>query len=106
MAWWYILMAAVFEITWAIGMKLSHGFSKPWPSAITVAAMILSFVFLLLAVRQLPIGTAYAIWTGLGAVGVALLGILILGEPAGVLRLFFIGVIVAGIVGLKLATPA
>ena len=105
MAWFYLLIAGIFEITWAIGMKLSLGFTKPLPSVITVSAMVFSFVFLILAVRDLPIGTAYAVWTGLGAVGVALLGMLFLGEPMGVPRVFFIGVIVTGIVGLKLSTP-
>lgn len=106
MSWVYLLVAGLFEVVWAISMKLSMGFTKPLETGITVVAMILSFGFLIVAVRELPIGTAYAVWTGLGAVGVALLGMMFLGEPSGMWRLFYIGLIVIGVVGLKFTTSA
>ena len=104
MAWVFLVIAGVFEITWAVGLKLSEGFTKLWPSVLTIAAMILSYVFLAQAVKSLPLGTAYAIWTGIGAVGVAVAGIVLFHEPASVLRLVSISLVVAGIIGL--ATPA
>lgn len=103
MAWAYLFVAGLFEIGWAIGLKYTEGFSKLWPTLATVAAMILSLAFLGLALKTLPVGTAYAVWTGIGATGTAILGIHLFGEPATVLRLACIGLIVAGIVGLKLA---
>ena len=104
MSWWYLLLAGLFEVVWAAALKYTDGFTKPLITAFTVAAMVVSVVFLALAVRTLPLGTAYAIWTGIGAVGTAILGIVLFGDPAGVARIACIGLIVAGIVGLKLAT--
>ena len=104
MAWFYLLIAGLFEVGWAIGLKYTEGFSRLWPSLATIAAMILSLGCLGLALKTLPVGTAYAIWTGVGAVGTAILGIYLFAEPANAMRLACIGVIVSGIVGLKLAT--
>jgi quaternary ammonium compound-resistance protein SugE len=104
MAWLYLLIAGLLEVGWAIGLKYTEGFSRLWPSLATIAAMILSLGFLGLALKTLPVGTAYAIWTGIGAVGTAMLGIYLFAEPATAMRLACIGLIVAGIVGLKLAT--
>lgn len=104
MAWVYLLLAALFEIAWAIGLKYSRGFTRIWPSLATLAAMVVSMTLLALAVRTLPIGTGYAVWTGIGAVGTALLGILLFGEPATAWRMFFLGLIVVGLLGLKLTT--
>jgi quaternary ammonium compound-resistance protein SugE len=103
MAWVYLIFAGIFEIGWAIGLKYTDGFSHLAPSLLTVASMIVSLGLLGLALKTLPVGTAYAVWTGVGTVGTALLGIYLLGEPATALRLTCIGLIVAGIVGLKLA---
>jgi quaternary ammonium compound-resistance protein SugE len=105
-AWALLFFAGLFEIGWAIGLKYTDGFTRPWPSAWTVAAMVASVVLLALAVRTLPIGTAYAVWTGIGAAGTVILGIVLFGEPATLPRLFFVALIVAGIAGLKLVTPA
>lgn len=102
MAWTMLLLAGLFEVAWAIGLKYSDGFTRPAASIATVAAMVVSVVLLALAVRTLPVGTAYAVWTGIGAVGTALLGIALFGEPAGAVRIACIGLIVAGIVGLKI----
>src|SRR5512134_2330191 len=104
MAWALLFLAGLFEIGWAIGLKYTDGFTRPWPTAWTVLAMIVSVVLLALAVRTLPIGTAYAVWTGIGAAGTVVLGIVLFGEPANVLRLLFVAMIVGGIVGLKLTT--
>jgi quaternary ammonium compound-resistance protein SugE len=104
MAWFFLSIAGLFEIAWAIGLKYTEGFTRLAPSLWTVAAMALSLAFLGLALKTLPVGTAYAVWTGIGAFGTALLGIYLFGEPATALRLACIGLIVAGIVGLKLAT--
>ena len=103
MAWLYLLIAGLLEVGWAIGLKYTEGFSRLWPSLATIAAMILSLGFLGLALKTLPVGTAYAIWTGVGAVGTAMLGIYLFAEPATAMRLACIGLIVAGIVGLKFA---
>jgi quaternary ammonium compound-resistance protein SugE len=103
-AWFYLLIAGLFEVGWAIGLKYTEGFSRLWPSLATVAAMIISLGFLGLALKTLPVGTAYAIWTGVGAVGTAALGIYLFAEPATAARLSCIALIVAGIVGLKLAS--
>lgn len=105
MAWVYLLVAGVFEVGWAVGLKYTEGFTRPWPTVWTVAALVLSMVLLALAVRELPIGTAYAVWTGIGAVGTALLGMALFGEPRDLARLACIGLIVAGILGLKLVSP-
>jgi quaternary ammonium compound-resistance protein SugE len=106
MAWTYLFIAGVLEIVWAIGLKYTAGFTRLVPSAITIAAMVVSLWFLALALRSIPVGTGYAIWTGIGAVGTAILGIVLFAEPATLARLGCIGLIVAGIVGLKLVTPA
>ena len=104
MAWLYLLLAGLLEIAWAVGLKYTEGFTRLWPSLWTGAAMILSMLLLALAVKSLPIGTAYAVWTGIGAVGTAVLGILLFGEPREVTRLLCVLLIVAGIVGLKLTS--
>ena len=104
MAWAYLFVAGLFEVAWAIGLKYTEGFSRLVPSVLTLAAMLLSIVLLSIALRTLPVGTAYAVWTGIGAVGTAALGIYLFGEPATAARLASIGLIVAGIVGLKLVT--
>jgi quaternary ammonium compound-resistance protein SugE len=106
MAWILLLLAGLFEIVWAVGLKYTDGFTRLVPSVITVTAMVVSMVLLGLSVRTLPIGTAYAIWTGIGAVGTVVMGILLFGESASALRLACVVLIVAGIVGLKLVTPA
>ncbi len=105
MAWIILVIAGGFEIAWAIGLKYTEGFTRLWPTVGTVIAMVVSVVLLGLAMRSLPVGTAYAVWTGIGAVGTAMLGILLFGEAATVGRLVSLGLIVAGIVGLKLVTP-
>ena len=105
MAWMMLLAAGLFEIGWAIGLKYTNGFSRPWPTVGTVGAMVASMVLLGLAVRTLPIGTAYAVWTGIGAAGTAILGLWLFQEPATPMRLFCIGLIIAGVLGLKVATP-
>ncbi|MCC6889799.1 MAG: quaternary ammonium compound efflux SMR transporter SugE [Hyphomicrobiales bacterium] len=104
MAWVYLLIAGLLEVAWAIGLKYTDGFSRLVPSLWTIASMVASFLFLSLALKSLPVGTAYAIWTGIGAVGVAILGIILFAEPATALRLGCIGLIVAGIVGLRLVS--
>jgi quaternary ammonium compound-resistance protein SugE len=101
MAWGYLFIAAVFEIGWAVGLKYSHGFTKLWPSVFTLLSMVASMSLLAVAVRTIPIGTGYAVWTGIGAAGTALLGMWLFAEPATMARLFFLGLIVSGIIGLK-----
>ncbi|WP_300298312.1 quaternary ammonium compound efflux SMR transporter SugE [Ferrovibrio sp.] len=103
MAWIILFIAGLTEVGWAVGLKYTDGFTRFWPSLVTLASMVLSILLLGLALKSLPLGTAYAIWTGIGT---ALLGIVLFGESAAALRLACIGLIVAGIVGLKLATPA
>lgn len=103
MAWVYLIIAGLFEITWAIGLKYADGFTRLVPSAVTIVAMILSVVLLGLALRELPVGTGYAVWTGIGTVGAAILGMILFSEPATVIRLGCIALIVAGIIGLKFA---
>ena len=102
MAWALLFIAGLLETGWAIGLKYSEGFTKPWPSVLTAVAMVASVVLLGLALRDLPVGTAYAVWTGIGAVGTAVLGMVLFGDPATAARLGSIGLIVAGIIGLKL----
>ena len=102
--WIYLLIAGLFEVGWAIGLKYTDGFSRLWPSLGTAAAMVVSLAFLGLALKTLPVGTAYAIWTGIGAVGTVILGIVLFAEPATAMRLGCVALIVAGIVGLKLVT--
>lgn len=104
MAWLYLFVAGLFEVGWAIGLKYTQGFTRLVPTALTLASMVVSLGLLGLALKTLPVGTAYAIWTGIGTIGTAALGIMLLGEPAGALRLTCISLIVAGIVGLKLVS--
>src|SRR5688500_5963518 len=102
MAWIYLAVAGLLEVGWAIGLKYTEGFTRLWPSVGTIASMIISIVLLGIALKTLPVGTAYAVWTGIGAIGTAALGIYLFNEPATALRLASIGLILAGIVGLKL----
>ena len=106
MAWVWLVIAGVLEVGWAVGLKYTEGFTRPWPTVATAAALIGSMALLGLAIRTLPLGTAYAVWTGIGTVGTAVLGIALFREPASAMRLVCIGLIVAGIVGLKLASGA
>ncbi|MFT4007647.1 MAG: quaternary ammonium compound efflux SMR transporter SugE [Lacrimispora sp.] len=101
MAWVYLTIAGVFEVVWAMGLKYSYGFTKLVPSLITFGGMAISFYLLSLAIKSLPIGTAYAIWTGIGALGTVLLGILLFNEPVNIMRIVFLFLIIAGILGLK-----
>jgi quaternary ammonium compound-resistance protein SugE len=103
MAWTLLIVAGLFEVGWAIGLKYTEGFTRLWPSVWTAAAMVISVVLLGIALKTLPVGTGYAVWTGVGAVGTAILGIVLLGDPATWPRLACIALIVAGIVGLRLA---
>ena len=106
MAWIVLVVAGLFEVGWAIGLKYTEGFTRLWPTVGTVAAMVISLALLGVAMKTLPVGSSYAVWVGVGAVGTAILGIVLLGESANPGRLFSLALIVAGIVGLKLATPA
>ena len=105
MAWVLLFLAGLLEVAWAVGLKYTDGFTRPWPTVGTVLAMIVSLGLLGLAMKSLPVGTSYAVWVGVGAVGTAILGIVLLGEPANTGRLVSLGLIVAGIVGLKLSSP-
>lgn len=102
MAWVYLVIAGIMEVIWATSMKYSEGFSKLWPSIITLVFMIISFALLSQAMRTLPLGTAYGVWTGIGAVGSVLVGIIFFGDSTAPLRLLFISLILIGVVGLKL----
>lgn len=104
MSWIILVLAGLLEIGWAIGLKYTEGFTRLWPTIGTVAAMVTSIVLLGVAMKSLPVGTAYAVWVGIGAVGTAILGIVLLGEPSNPGRLISLGLIVAGIIGLKLAS--
>jgi quaternary ammonium compound-resistance protein SugE len=106
MAWSLLLVAGLLEVGWAIGLKYTEGFTRLWPSVFTLAAMVLSVVLLGVAMKSLPVGTSYAVWVGVGAVGTAILGMVLFGEPATAGRIASLGLIVAGIVGLKLAGTA
>lgn len=106
MAWFYLLLAGVFECAWAVGLKYSEGFSRPVPAVLTVAAMGMSIWLLAIAMKTIPVGTAYAVWTGIGAIGVAILGMILFDESREFARLFCLFLIVAGIVGLKLVSTA
>lgn len=106
MNWTILILAGIFEIGWAIGLKYTEGFTRLWPTVGTALAMVISLGLLGIAMKSLPVGTAYAVWVGVGAVGTAMLGIVLLGEPANAGRLVSLGLILAGIIGLKLATPA
>ena len=104
MSWTILFLAGLFEVAWAVGLKYTEGFTRLWPSVGTVAAMAVSFYLLAVAMRSLPLGTAYAVWVGIGAVGTAILGIVLFNEPANAGRLVSLGLILAGIIGLKLAS--
>jgi quaternary ammonium compound-resistance protein SugE len=106
MAWIILVVAGLFEVGWAIGLKYTQGFTRLWPTLGTVVAMIISLWLLGVAMKSLPVGTAYSVWVGVGAVGTVALGIVLLGEPANAARLISVALIIAGIAGLKLATPA
>lgn len=101
MAWIYLTVAGIFEIIWAVGLKYAQGFTKLIPSLITLGGMAVSFYLLSLAIKTIPIGTAYAVWTGIGALGAVMLGIIVFNEPVNIWRIAFIGLILAGIIGLK-----
>ncbi|MBS0445335.1 MAG: quaternary ammonium compound efflux SMR transporter SugE [Proteobacteria bacterium] len=105
MAWLLLIVAGLLEIAWAIGLKYTEGYTRLWPSVFTIGAMVASVALLGVAMRSLPVGTSYAIWVGVGAVGTAIFGIILFGESADPGRLVSLGLIVAGIIGLKLATP-
>ncbi|HET8876118.1 MAG TPA: quaternary ammonium compound efflux SMR transporter SugE [Casimicrobiaceae bacterium] len=105
MAWLLLVLAGLFEVGWAIGLKYTDGFTRLWPTIGTVLAMIISLGLLGIAMKSLPVGTSYAVWVGVGAVGTAVLGIVLLGEVANAGRIVSLGLIIAGIVGLKIATP-
>jgi quaternary ammonium compound-resistance protein SugE len=106
MAWVILVVAGLFEIGWAVGLKYTEGFTRLWPTLGTVGAMILSLWLLGIAMKSLPVSTAYSVWVGVGAVGTVILGIVLLGESASAARLLSVALILAGIIGLKLATPA
>ena len=106
MNWMILVFAGLFEIGWAIGLKYTEGFTRLWPTVGTVPAMLLSVGLLGIAMKALPVGTAYAVWVGVGAIGTAMLGIILFGEPSNTGRLVSLALILAGIVGLKLSTPA
>jgi quaternary ammonium compound-resistance protein SugE len=106
MAWVILVIAGLCEVGWAIGLKYTDGFTRLWPTLGTVAAMALSMWLLGIAMNSLPVGTAYSVWVGVGAVGTVILGIVLFGEPANPVRLISVALIIAGIIGLKLATPA
>lgn len=105
MAWIVLILAGLFEVGWAIGLKYTEGFTRLWPTVWTVATMAISLWLLGIAMKDLPVGTAYSVWVGVGAVGTVTLGIVLLGEPANAGRLISVALIVGGIIGLKLATP-
>ena len=105
MAWIILVLAGLFEVGWAIGLKYTEGFTRLWPTVGTVLAMVISLGLLGVAMKSLPVGTAYAIWVGVGAVGTVILGIVLFQEPVNALRMISVGLIIAGLVGLKLATP-
>jgi quaternary ammonium compound-resistance protein SugE len=102
MSWFILFVAGLFEICWAVGLKYSNGFTKIWPSVFTIVSMILSMVLLSFSIKEIPLGTAYAVWTGIGAFGTAILGIFLFSESSEFVRLFFIFLIVVGIAGLKI----
>jgi quaternary ammonium compound-resistance protein SugE len=106
MAWGILFVAGLFEIAWAVGLKYTEGFTRLWPTVATAVALTASLSLLGIALRTLPLGTAYAVWTGIGSIGTAVLGIFLFREPAAALRLLCIGLIVVGILGLKVASSA
>ncbi|MFD1739058.1 quaternary ammonium compound efflux SMR transporter SugE [Bacillus salitolerans] len=104
MAWIYLVIAGIFEVIWAIGLKYTEGFTKLYPTIVTIVGMIISFYFLSIAVKTLPIGTAYAVWTGIGAIGAIVVGMIVFNEPKDLLRILFLLFILTGIVGLKVTS--
>ncbi len=103
-AWMFLLVAGLLEVGWAVGLKYTHGFTRPWATAGTVVGMIASVFFLALAVQRIPLGTGYVVWTGIGAVGTSVLGMVLFGESSSAARLVWVGVILVGIVGLKVTS--
>jgi quaternary ammonium compound-resistance protein SugE len=106
MAWLILFLAGLFEVGWAVGLKYTDGFTRPWPTLATAVAMAISLWLLGIAMKSLPLGTAYAVWVGVGTIGTVILGIVLFSEPVNALRLVSVGLILAGIIGLKLATTA
>lgn len=106
MAWMILILAGLFEVAWAIGLKYTHGFSRLWPSVFTIVALAVSMYLLAYAAKTLPIGTAYAVWVGIGAAGTAILGIFLLKEPVTMYRILFLGLLIIAIVGLRLTAAA
>lgn len=106
MAWVILVVAGLFEVGWAIGLKYTEGFTRLWPTAWTVLAMVASLWLLGIAMRSLPVGTAYSVWVGVGSVGTVILGIALFGDPLDATRVVSVALIIAGIIGLRLATPA
>ena len=106
MAWFLLVLAGLFEVGWAVGLKYTDGFTRPWPSVLTAASMIVSLVLLGLALRSIPLGTGYAIWTGIGTIGTVIFGIVYFAEPATAARIFCVLLILSGIVGLKLVSTS
>lgn len=104
MAWIFLIIAGIFEVVWAISLKYTEGFTKLWPTVVTIIGMVISFYFLSAAIKTLPIGTAYAIWTGIGALGAVIMGIILFNEPRSASRLIFVGFILVGIIGLKVTS--
>jgi len=104
MSWFILVLAGLFEVVWAVGLKYTHGFTRLWPSIGTLTAMLVSFALLSHAMKSLPMGTAYAVWVGIGAVGAGIVGILALGEPANAGRIISLALIIVGVIGLKLAS--
>ncbi len=105
MAWVYLFFAGLLEVVWAIGLKYTEGFTKLWPSVGTLSAMVVGFLLLAQALKTIPVGTGYAVWTGIGAVGTVILGMMFLGEPRDIGRIVCLLLIIAGIVGLKIVSP-
>ena len=105
MAWILLLLAGLFEIVWAVGLKYSAGFTRLWPSVATVVAMLISMILLAMAMRTLPVGTAYSVWVGIGAVGTVICGIALWDEPVNAARMISVACIIIGVIGLKFATP-
>jgi len=106
MAWIFLSIAGVFEIAWAIGIKYTQGFTRLWPSVLTIAAMAVSFYFLARSLKTIPVGTGYAVWTGIGAAGTAIVGMIVLGESRELPRIFCVALIIAGVVGLKMTSES
>lgn len=106
MAWFYLIIAGLFETAWAVALKYSEGFTRLWPSVVTIAAMAISIYLLAISLKTLPLGTAYTVWTGIGAIGTVIYGIMVFGESKDLLRILFVIMIVGGIVGLKITSRA